>query len=140
MPALVPNRHDIPSRLHPAHGSRRRSAASSSICKGYLSSQTNAPRFLREGRPADGKACDQPDRQPQWPVICLLRLPALDSPASMSILDESTIAVLGPMMGVPSDHLLFPRRNLLEPYVKGLTLMVNSIFSGNCREDIWLDK
>ena len=33
-----------------------------------------------------------------------------------------------------------PRRNLLEPYVKGLTLMVNSIFNGNCREDIWLDK
>ena len=45
----------------------------------------------------------------------ILRLPALDSPASMSILEESTIAVLGPMMGVPSDHLLFPRRNLLEP-------------------------
>ena len=44
------------------------------------------------------------------------------------------------MMGVPSDHLLFPRRNLLEPYVKGLTLMVNSIFNGNRREDIWLDK
>ena len=58
----------------------------------------------------------------------------------MSILEESTIAVLGPMMGVPSDHLLFRRRNLLEPYVKGLTLMVNSIFNGNCREDIWLDK
>ena len=53
--------------------------------------------------------------------------------------EEATIAVLGPMMGVPSDHLLFPRRNLLEPY-EGLTLMVNSIFSGNCREDIWLDK
>ena len=53
---------------------------------------------------------------------------------------KSTIAVLGPMMGVPSDHLLVPRRNLLEPYLKGLTLMVNSIFSGNCREDIWLDK
>ena len=53
---------------------------------------------------------------------------------------KSTIAVLGPMMGVPSDHLLFPRRNLLEPYVKGLTLMVNGIFNGNCREDIWLDK
>ena len=70
----------------------------------------------------------------------ILRLPALDSPASMSILEESTIAVLGPMMGVPSDHLLFRRRNLLEPYVKGLRLMVNSIFSGNCREDIWLDK
>jgi peptide/nickel transport system substrate-binding protein len=26
------------------------------------------------------------------------------------------------------------------PYVKGLTLMVNSIFNGNRREDIWLDK
>jgi len=27
-----------------------------------------------------------------------------------------------------------------EPYVKGLTLMVNSIFNGNRREDVWLDK
>jgi hypothetical protein len=44
------------------------------------------------------------------------------------------------MMGVPSDHLLFPRRNLLEPYVKGLMLMVNSVLNGNRREDIWLDK
>jgi hypothetical protein len=70
----------------------------------------------------------------------ILRLPALDSPASMSIHEESRSRSLGPMMGVPSDHLLFARRNLLEPYVKGLTLMVNSIFSGNCREDIWLDK
>ena len=26
------------------------------------------------------------------------------------------------------------------PYVKGLTLMVNSIYAGNRREDIWLDK
>jgi peptide/nickel transport system substrate-binding protein len=27
-----------------------------------------------------------------------------------------------------------------QPHVKGLTLMVNSIFAGNRREDIWLDK
>ena len=27
-----------------------------------------------------------------------------------------------------------------QPYVKNMTLMVNSIFSGNRREDIWLDK
>jgi peptide/nickel transport system substrate-binding protein len=27
-----------------------------------------------------------------------------------------------------------------QPAVKGLTLMVNSIFNGNRREDIWLDK
>ena len=27
-----------------------------------------------------------------------------------------------------------------QPYVKGLTLMVNSIYAGNRREDIWLDK
>ena len=31
-------------RLHPAHGSRRLSAASSSVCKGYLSSQTSSMR------------------------------------------------------------------------------------------------
>jgi peptide/nickel transport system substrate-binding protein len=27
-----------------------------------------------------------------------------------------------------------------QPYVKGMTLMVNSIFNGNRREDVWLDK
>jgi peptide/nickel transport system substrate-binding protein len=27
-----------------------------------------------------------------------------------------------------------------QPHVKGLTLMVNSIYAGNRREDIWLDK
>jgi peptide/nickel transport system substrate-binding protein len=27
-----------------------------------------------------------------------------------------------------------------QPYVKGLTIMVNSLFNGNRREDIWLDK
>src|SRR5713226_7426856 len=27
-----------------------------------------------------------------------------------------------------------------QPYVKGLTMMVNSIFNGNRREDVWLDK
>jgi len=27
-----------------------------------------------------------------------------------------------------------------QPYVKGLTLMVNSIYAGNRREDVWLDK
>jgi len=26
-----------------------------------------------------------------------------------------------------------------QPYVKGLTITVNSIFNGNRREDIWLD-
>jgi peptide/nickel transport system substrate-binding protein len=27
-----------------------------------------------------------------------------------------------------------------QPYVKGFTVVVNSIFNGNRREDIWLDK
>jgi len=27
-----------------------------------------------------------------------------------------------------------------KPYVKGMTLMVNSIYAGNRREDMWLDK
>jgi peptide/nickel transport system substrate-binding protein len=27
-----------------------------------------------------------------------------------------------------------------QPYVKGFTAVVNSIFNGNRREDIWLDK
>ena len=70
----------------------------------------------------------------------ILRLPALDSPASMSILER--IDDRGPWAddGGAVRSSSIPRRNLLEPYVKGLTLMVNSIFSGNCREDIWLDK
>jgi peptide/nickel transport system substrate-binding protein len=33
-----------------------------------------------------------------------------------------------------------PGATCWQPYVKGLTLMVNSIFNGNRREDIWLDK
>ena len=68
------------------------------------------------------------------------RLPALDSAASMSIQEESTIAVLGPMMG--GRPIIFYSRGATcwQPCVKGLTLMVNSIFNGNRREDIWLDK
>jgi peptide/nickel transport system substrate-binding protein len=27
-----------------------------------------------------------------------------------------------------------------QPYVKGLTIMVNSLFNGNRMEDVWLDK
>jgi peptide/nickel transport system substrate-binding protein len=27
-----------------------------------------------------------------------------------------------------------------QPWVKGLTIMVNSIFNGNRMEDVWLDK
>ena len=27
-----------------------------------------------------------------------------------------------------------------QPWVKGLTIMVNSIFNGNRLEDVWLDK
>src|SRR5215813_11271570 len=37
----------------------------------------------------------------------VLRIPALDSPASMSIHEESTIAVLGPMMGVFNNLIMF---------------------------------
>jgi hypothetical protein len=32
------------------------------------------------------------------------------------------------------------RRIGWQPHVKGMTIMVNSIFNGNRREDIWLDK
>ena len=70
----------------------------------------------------------------------ILRLPALDSPASMSILER--IDDRGPWAddGGAVRSSSIPRRNLLEPYVKGLTLMVSSIFNGNRLEDIWLDK
>ena len=37
----------------------------------------------------------------------ILRMPSGDSPASMSIHEESTIAVLGPMMGVFNNLVMF---------------------------------
>src|ERR1700692_3661101 len=37
----------------------------------------------------------------------ILRIPHIDSPASMSIHEESTIAVLGPMMGVFNNLVMF---------------------------------
>ena len=69
------------------------------------------------------------------------RLPALDSPASMSILER--IDDRGPRTddgGAVRPSFYSRGATCWQPYVKGLTLMVNSIFSGNCREDIWLDK
>jgi peptide/nickel transport system substrate-binding protein len=32
------------------------------------------------------------------------------------------------------------RATFWQPYVKGLTIMVNSVFSGGRMEDVWLDK
>ena len=58
----------------------------------------------------------------------------------MSIHEESTIAVLRPMMGVRPIIFYSRGGTCWQPYVKGLTIMVNSIFNGNRREDIWLDK
>ena len=40
----------------------------------------------------------------------------------------------------PTDHLLRPRATCWQPRVKGLTIMVNSIFNGWRMEDVWLDK
>ena len=37
----------------------------------------------------------------------VLKIPSIDSPASMSIHEESTIAVLGPMMGVFNNLVMF---------------------------------
>jgi peptide/nickel transport system substrate-binding protein len=53
----------------------------------------------------------------------ILRIPALDSPASMSIHEESTIAVLGPMMGVFNNLVMFDqhvKQNSLESIVPDL--------------------
>ena len=37
--------------------------------------------------------------------------------------------------------IFYPRgATCRQPYVKGLTIMTNSIFNGHRREDIWLDK
>jgi peptide/nickel transport system substrate-binding protein len=53
----------------------------------------------------------------------ILRIPALDSPASMSIHEESTIAVLGPMMGVFNNLVIFDQhvpQNSLESIMPDL--------------------
>src|ERR1700686_1350372 len=53
----------------------------------------------------------------------ILKIPSIDSPASMSIHEESTIAVLGPMMGVFNNLVMFDqhiRQNSLESIVPDL--------------------
>src|SRR5215469_6127731 len=53
----------------------------------------------------------------------VLRIPALDSPASMSIHEESTIAALGPMMGVFNNLVMFDqhiKQNSIESIVPDL--------------------
>jgi hypothetical protein len=53
----------------------------------------------------------------------VLRIPALDSPASMSIHEESTIALLGPMMGVFNNLVMFDqhiKQNSIESIVPDL--------------------
>jgi peptide/nickel transport system substrate-binding protein len=53
----------------------------------------------------------------------ILKIPHLDSPASMSIHEESTIAVLGPMMGVFNNLVMFDqhvKQNSLEAIVPDL--------------------
>jgi len=55
----------------------------------------------------------------------ILKIPHLDSPASMSIHEESTIAVLGPMMGVFNNLVMFDqhvKQNSLESIVPDLAL------------------
>src|SRR5271157_6582366 len=55
----------------------------------------------------------------------ILRMPSGDSPASMSIHEESTIAVLGPMMGVFNNLVMFDQhvqQNSLESIVPDLAL------------------
>jgi peptide/nickel transport system substrate-binding protein len=53
----------------------------------------------------------------------ILKVPHLDSPASMSILEESTISTLGPMMGVFNNLVMFDqhvKQNSLESIVPDL--------------------
>jgi peptide/nickel transport system substrate-binding protein len=59
----------------------------------------------------------------------VLKIPALDSPASMSIHEESTIAVLGPMMGVFNNLIMFDQhvpQNSLESIVPDLATNWNA--------------
>src|SRR6266849_4276599 len=53
----------------------------------------------------------------------ILKMPAITSPASMSIHEESTIATLGPMMGVFNNLIMFDqhvKQNSLESIVPDL--------------------
>ena len=55
----------------------------------------------------------------------ILRMPAITSPASMSIHEESTIATLGPMMGVFNNLVMFDqhvKQNSIEAIVPDLAL------------------
>src|SRR6266849_4840841 len=55
----------------------------------------------------------------------ILRLPGITSPASMSIHEESTIATLGPMMGVFNNLVMFDqhvKQNSLESIVPDLAV------------------
>src|ERR1700674_4819044 len=63
----------------------------------------------------------------------VLKIPALDSPASMSIHEESTIAVLGPMMGVFNNLIMFDQhvpQNSLESIVPDLATSWNASEDG----------
>src|SRR5712692_2860434 len=58
----------------------------------------------------------------------ILHLPAITSPASMSIHEESTIATLGPMMGVFNNLVMFDQhapQNSLEAILPDLALSWN---------------
>jgi hypothetical protein len=39
-----------------------------------------------------------------------------------------------------TSRIFYDRRATWQPYVKGLTIMVNSISNGARMEDVWLDK
>src|SRR5712691_13278562 len=55
----------------------------------------------------------------------ILRMPAITSPASMSIHEESTIATLGPMMGVFNNLVMFDQhvpQNSLDAIVPDLAM------------------
>jgi peptide/nickel transport system substrate-binding protein len=63
----------------------------------------------------------------------ILRMPAITSPASMSIHEESTIATLGPMMGVFNNLVMFDqhvKQNSLESIVPDLALSWTSSEDG----------
>src|SRR5256885_16462577 len=63
-----------------------------------------------------------------WPALAqksggVLRMPMITSPASMSIHEESTIAALGPIMGVFNNLVMFDQhvpQNSLESIVPDL--------------------
>jgi hypothetical protein len=68
----------------------------------------------------------------------ILRLQHIDNPPSASIHEEGTQSTVLPFMAIYNNLVVYGV--CLQPYVKNITYMVNSVYNGFRYEDAWLDK